>query len=210
MIHRIVALALMMSVMISCSNGLTGNSSGPTVKTDPAPAHLAKATFAGGCFWCMEKPFDQVVGVVETTVGYTGGHHQSPSYNEVAAGVTDQIEAIEIVYDPKKVTYEKLIDVFWRNINPTQTDGQFADRGNQYKTAIFFHSPDQEQTALESKGALDASKKFDLPIYTKVRAAGAFWRAEKYHQAYYKKNPGAYTRYHRASGRAAYIERVWN
>lgn len=169
----------------------------------------AVATFAGGCFWCMQPPFDNTPGVTATSVGYSGGAKQNPSYDEVSAGRTEHAEAIQVEYDPEKVSYETLLDVFWKNIDPTQENGQFADKGKQYRTAIFYHTEAQQQAAIASKKALEASQKFSEPIVVAIEPASSFYDAEDYHQKYYTKNPEHYKRYKIGSGRASFIERVW-
>ena len=171
------------------------------------PDHLNKATFAGGCFWCMQPPFDYLKGVIHTRVGYTGGHKENPTYEEICLGNTGHTEAVEIVYDPGKISYVELLDVFWRNIDPTQADGQFADRGTQYRTAIFYHNEEQKKSAKESKEKLAKLRKFKKPIITEIEAAVKFYAAEEYHQEYYKKSPLRYNAYKKGSGRADYIEK---
>lgn len=168
-----------------------------------------KATFAGGCFWCMEPPFEKLPGVVEVISGYTGGTLENPTYKEVSAGGTGHLESVEITYDPSVVTYEKLLDTFWRQINPTDSGGQFVDRGYQYTTAIFYHNEAQRLAAEESRREMDASGRFDSPIVTPVLEAGKFYRAEEYHQDYYKKNPEHYERYRRGSGRSGFLAKTW-
>ncbi|MEY4728880.1 MAG: hypothetical protein RL020_38, partial [Pseudomonadota bacterium] len=153
------------------------------------PAGTAKATFAGGCFWCMEPPFDKLDGVISTTSGYTGGQKLNPTYEEVSAGRTGHAEAMQIVYDPKKVSYEKLLEVFWHNVDPTIKDAQFCDHGNQYRTGIFVHDEQQKLAAENSKTALDKSKPFKAALVTEITAATQFYPAEDYHQDYYMKNP---------------------
>lgn len=177
--------------------------------TPPSMAHVAKATFAGGCFWCLEGPFDQLEGVLTTTAGYTGGQVPNPTYEQVSSGTTGHAEALEVTFDPSKVIYEQLLDVFWRNIDPTDPHGQFADQGSQYRTAIFYHSEDQRRLAEASKEALAQSGKFDRPVATTIAPAGAFYPAEDYHQEYYKKYPFRYQLYREGSGRATYLRRVW-
>lgn len=174
----------------------------------PAPGNQL-ATFAGGCFWCMQPVFDAMPGVVRATVGYTGGITANPTYDDVSAGRTGHLEAIEIEFDPAKVDYGKLVDAFWHTIDPTQSDGQFADRGSQYKTAILYHSLEQKLVAEASKKALNESGKFERPVVTEVREAEVFYPAEEYHQGYYKKDPGHYQAYKQGSGRAGFIERTW-
>jgi peptide-methionine (S)-S-oxide reductase len=180
-----------------------------TTQTPPAPAGLAKATFAGGCFWCMEPPFDKVDGVISTTSGYTGGQKTAPSYEEVSAGGSGHAEAVEILYDPKKVSYEKLLQVFWHNIDPTVKDQQFCDHGAQYRTGIFVHDAEQRRVAEASKAELAKSKPFKEPIVTEIVDAKQFWAAEDYHQDYYKKNPIRYKYYRTGCGRDARLKQVW-
>jgi len=168
---------------------------------------LAEATFAGGCFWCMEGPFDSLPGVRDTIVGYTGGQVKDPTYEQVSAGTTGHTESVLVVYNPKEVSYEKLLEAFWKNIDPTQQDGQFADRGSQYRTAIFFHTEEQKKSAEASKAEI--SKKFDSPIATTIEPSSVFYRAEQYHQDYYKKNSVHYKLYKVGSGREDYLKRVW-
>ncbi len=170
---------------------------------------LAKATFAGGCFWCMEHPFDQLPGVVSVTSGYTGGRTKSPTYGEVSAGSTGHTEAVQIVYDPKKIDYPKLLYVFWRNIDPVTPDQQFCDAGSQYRSAIFYHDEAQRKLAKESKRILERSKRFPAPIATEIVAAAAFYEAEEYHQHFYKKNPLRYRYYRRSCGRDARLQELW-
>lgn len=168
-----------------------------------------EATFAGGCFWCMEPPFDSLSGVVETVVGYSGGKEKNPTYEQVWQGRTGHAEAIRVVYDPAKIDYETLLETFWINIDPTQVDGQFADRGRHYRTAIFYHDDSQKEKALLSKKKLEESGKFKKPIVTSVEKLVSFYRAEEYHQNYYQKNPIHYGNYKIGSGRAGFIERTW-
>jgi peptide-methionine (S)-S-oxide reductase len=172
-------------------------------------AGLEKATFAGGCFWCMEPPFDKLDGVVSTTSGYTGGNTVNPTYRQVSAGGTGHAEAVEILYDPKTISYEKLLDVFWRNVDPTATDRQFCDDGNQYRAEIFFHNEDQKRLAEQSRAAIERTKPFKEPIVTKITPALAFHRAEEYHQDYYKKNPIRYKFYRHNCGRDQRLRELW-
>ena len=167
------------------------------------------ATFAGGCFWCIQPPFDKLDGVVKTTVGYTGGKEKNPTYEQVSSGTTGHAESIEIVYDPKKVTYEELLEVFWMNINPTDTGGQFVDRGKQYRPAIFYHSEAQKEAAQASKKKLDESGRFDKPVVVEIVEATEFYPAEDYHQEFYKKNPIRYKSYRWGSGRDDFIKKYW-
>jgi peptide methionine sulfoxide reductase msrA/msrB len=174
-----------------------------------AESPYKKATFAGGCFWCMEPPFEKLDGVIEVVSGYTGGQEKNPTYQEVASGGTGHTEAIQILYDPSKVTYGDLLDVFWRQINPTDPGGQFADRGSQYRTGIFYHDEEQKRLAEDSKRSLEESGKFEKPIATEITEAAEFYRAEDYHQDYYKKNSTHYKRYRTGSGREAYLKATW-
>ena len=168
-----------------------------------------KATFAGGCFWCMVPPFEKLDGVKEVVSGYTGGQKANPTYDEVSSESTGHMESIEVTYDPTKVSYEKLLDVFWRQINPTDAGGQFVDRGPSYKSAIFYHNEEQKRLAEESKRKLGESKRFDKPIVTEIRPAMPFYRAEEYHQDYWKKNPVRYRFYRNNAGRDQFLERTW-
>ncbi len=174
-----------------------------------AGARLEKATFAGGCFWCMTPPFEKLDGVKEVISGYTGGHTVNPTYEQVSSEATGHRESVEVVYDPSKVSYEKLLDVFWRQINPTDADGSFVDRGSSYKSAVFYHNEEQKRLAEESKKKLEGSGRFDKPIVTEIVPAGPFYRAEEYHQDYWKKNPVRYKFYRYNSGRDQYLEKVW-
>jgi peptide-methionine (S)-S-oxide reductase len=175
----------------------------------PAPQHVEKATFAGGCFWCVEHDFDHVPGVVSVTSGYTGGTVKNPSYEEVSAGGTGHAESVEIVFDPSKITYPKLLDVFWHNIDPTTPDAQFCDHGHQYRTAIFYHDETQKRLAEESKREIERTKPFSDPIVTEIVPAGPFYRAEEYHQKYYMKNPVRYKFYRYSCGRDRRLEELW-
>ncbi|MBL0123595.1 MAG: peptide-methionine (S)-S-oxide reductase MsrA [Betaproteobacteria bacterium] len=174
-----------------------------------APANTARAIFAGGCFWCMEAPFDKLDGVVSTTSGYTAGTKKDPTYKEVSAGWTGHTEAVEIVYDPAKVSYQKLLDVFWHNIDPTTKDAQFCDHGSQYRSGIFYADDAQKAAAEASKAALDKSKPFKGAIVTEVTAATQFYPAEDYHQDYYLKNPLRYKYYRNGCGRDARLTALW-
>jgi methionine-S-sulfoxide reductase len=167
------------------------------------------AIFAGGCFWCMQPPFDKLPGVVGTSVGYCGGKEQNPSYKQVAYGRTGHTESIKVVYDPKKVSYAQLLEVFWRNMDPTDAKGQFADRGRQYRPAVFYLDETQRKAALRSKAKLAKSGRFSKPIVVEITKASTFWDGEGYHQQFYKKNPTRYYSYRRGSGREAFLRRVW-
>jgi len=175
-----------------------------------APAtHLEKAIFAGGCFWCMEHPFDKLDGVVSVVSGYTGGHKINPTYEEVSSGTTGHAESVEITYDPSKISYAKLLDVFWHNIDPTVKDRQFCDWGTQYRSAIFYTSEEQRRLAENSKKELEQAKRFKGPIYTQVMPAMVFYPAEEYHQHYYKKNPVRYEYYRYTCGRDQRLKELW-
>jgi peptide-methionine (S)-S-oxide reductase len=172
-----------------------------------AAAEAATATFAGGCFWCMEPPFDELDGVLSTVSGYTGGSKKDPTYEEVSNGLTGHAEAVRITYDPKKISYERLLEVFWRNIDPLTPSGQFCDKGTQYRSAIFYHSASQKRLAEQSKKALQP--RFKQPIVTEIVPAGEFYPAEDYHQDYYKKNPIRYYVYTSGCGRERRLRELW-
>lgn len=172
-----------------------------------ATAQTAKATFAGGCFWCMEPPFDKLDGVISTTSGYVGGKKKNPTYEEVSAGGTGHAEAVQVVYDPKKVSYEKLLEVFWHNVDPLVKDRQFCDRGNQYRSAIFYHDETQKRLAEQTKKAKE--KELGKPVVTEIVPASQYYAAEDYHQDYYKKNPIRYKLYRANCGRDARLEQLW-
>ena len=174
-----------------------------------ARAETRTANFAGGCFWCMQEPFDQVKGVTNTVVGYTGGSKEDANYTAVSAHKTEHREAIEITYDPAQVSYDQLLDVFWRNINPTQADGQFHDLGLSYQAAIYYRNYEEKKLAEASKEKLAKSGRFDRPIVTEILPAKPFYPAEDYHQKYYQKNPAAYEAYHIGSGRVSYLANIW-
>ena len=182
---------------------------GATRRAEPPTAGLSVATFAGGCFWCMEPPFDKLEGVVSTTSGYTGGTTVGPSYKQVSAGGTGHTEAVRVVYDPAKVSYGTLLDVFWRNIDPLDAKGQFCDRGQEYRPAIFAHDEEQKRLAETSKAQLTASGRFQQPIAVSVEPARDFYEAEDYHQDYSVKNPSKYQFYRWNCGRDARLEKVW-
>lgn len=197
MLERILMVSLVISVGIIMA---IGSSEG---------ARLEKATFAGGCFWCMEPPFEKLEGVKEVISGYTGGDTKDPTYKEVLSGTTSHLEAAQVIYDPDIITYAKLLDVFWKQIDPTDDGGQFVDRGSSYLTAIFYHSEEQKMLAEQSKEALEKSGRYDKPVVTPIRPAGPFYRAEDYHQDYYKKNPWRYEYYRSRSGRDKFLDKIW-
>lgn len=167
------------------------------------------ATFAGGCFWCMVKPFDEYKGVESVISGYTGGYIENPTYEEVCTDLTGHIEAVQITFDDEIISYKELLDIYWSVINPTQVGGQFADLGHHYKTVIFYHDEVQREEAESSKHELSISGLYDKPIATEIRKAEKFYPAEDYHQYYYKKNPKHYNMYYKGSGRAKYVNRIW-
>jgi methionine-S-sulfoxide reductase len=176
----------------------------PTLASAPR-----KATFAGGCFWCMEPPYDKLAGVISTTSGYTGGPEENPSYEDVARGRTGHREAVEVLFDPEKISYEKLLEVFWKNINPTQPNGQFVDIGPQYRSAVFYHDEAQRKAAAAFREKILQSGRFQGPIVTEILPAGPFYPAEEYHQDYYLKNPLQYKFYRTGSGRDRFLEKIW-
>ncbi len=172
-------------------------------------ASTGMATFAGGCFWCMEPPFDKQDGVLSTTSGYMGGAEENPTYKKVSAGSTGHAEAVQVRYDPSKVSYEKLLEVFWMQIDPTTPNRQFVDVGRQYRAAIFYNDEEQRRLAEESKTQLGKSERHEGPIVTEIVPAGDFWPAEDYHQDYYKKNPIRYKFYRFNSGRDQFLKKIW-
>ena len=171
--------------------------------------NLKTATFAGGCFWCMESDFEKVSGVVEAVSGYTGGQKQNPTYEEVSAGGTGHAEAVQVTYDPAKITYKELLDVFWRHVDPTDAGGQFVDRGSQYRTAIFYHDEEQKRIAEDSREQMEKSSRFSAPIVTEIVPLTEFYPAEDYHQDYYRHNPLRYRFYRLGSGRDQFLKSTW-
>ncbi len=200
-IYLITFMALSLLSILQASGGQAGS--------EVSGGKLEKATLAGGCFWCMQPPFDKLDGVISTTVGYCGGQEENPTYKQVSAGKTGHAEAIEIVYDPSRTTYSELLNVFWRNIDPTQEDGQFSDIGSQYRTAIFYHNEEQRRLAEVSKEKQEKSGRFTKKIVTEIVPATPFYEAEEYHQDYYKKNPLRYKLYRYGSGRDDYLAKKW-
>ncbi len=177
--------------------------------TSVAGQNYKTAIFAGGCFWCMEGPFQEEEGVIDAVVGYTGGHVDNPTYEQVSAGTTGHYEAVQVRYDPERVSYEQLLNIFWHQVDPTDGGGQFADRGTQYLTAVFYLDDEQKILAERSKKALDASHIFEKPVATAILPAEKFYPAEEYHQDYYKKHSLQYTLYKTGSGRANFIKKTW-
>ena len=207
--HWTLGALVALGVGIATAFAMGGPLAQATTATGPAPAGLAKATFAGGCFWCVESDFDKVPGVVSTTSGYIGGKVANPSYEQVSAKTTGHAEAVEIVYDPKRVSYEQLLEYFWRTIDPTTKDRQFCDAGTPYRSAIFALDAQQLAAAKASLASLEKSKPFKEPVVTEIALAGPFYAAEDYHQDYYKKNPVRYKYYRTSCGRDARITQLW-
>ncbi len=203
---RRAALAL-----LAASALFAGSRSAPAGAASPGPerGETRQATFAGGCFWCMVPPFARLPGVLTVTSGYTGGLTKSPSYEQVSSGVTGHAESVQVVYDPGRISYAQLLDVYWHNVDPTDGAGQFCDRGEQYRTAIFVHGEEQRRLAVESKGAVTAQLEVPGPIVTQIVPASAFYPAEEYHQDYYRKNPVRYRFYRFNCGRDRRLEEVW-
>jgi peptide-methionine (S)-S-oxide reductase len=182
---------------------------GTVAQAAPPPAGRAAAVFAGGCFWCEETAFEGVPGVIAVISGYTGGQVDNPTYEQVSAGVTGHAEAVQVIYDPAVIGYEKLLDIFWRNVDPFQKDAQFCDHGTQYRSAIFYRGEDQKRAAFESLRKLEAEPRFKGKIVTEIVPATKFYRAEEYHQDYYKKNPVHYKMYRMGCGRDARLKEIW-
>lgn len=185
------------------------NAPAAETRKEPFDGKWSVAIFAGGCFWCMEPPFEKLNGVKEVISGYTGGSQKNPTYDEVSYGKTDHVEAVLIRFDSKQITYRELLDVYWKTFNPMQDNGQFYDIGTQYRSGIFYLNEEQRDLAQQSKEDLEQSGRFPRPIVTEIMKAKDFWRAEEYHQDYYKKNPAHYNRYRIGSGRDAFIKKYW-
>jgi len=198
-----VLLALAAAVAVAAGND------GERKPMEKATGKLEKATFAGGCFWCMEAPFDTLPGVTSVTVGYTGGTLKNPTYEQVSAGGTGHAESVQVEFDPSRVGYAKLLEVFWHNIDPTVKDRQFCDVGSQYRTAIFYHGEEQRKLAEASRADLMKNKPFQASVVTEITAAGPFYPAEEYHQHYYKKNPIRYSYYRASCGRDGRLKQLW-
>ena len=198
MLFRLLALQLSLAAVAS-----------PSALAQGQPSGLAKATFAAGCFWCAEEAMDKVPGVISTTSGYMGGSKKNPTYEEVSSGATGHTEALQVVYDPTKVSYERLLEQFWVNHDPTVKDRQFCDSGSQYRPSIFWHDEEQKRLAEASKARWDKDKPFRQPIVTPIVKASEFWAAEDYHQDYYKKNPVRYKFYVTGCGRYARLDELW-
>ena len=207
--HWTLGALVAIAIGIATALAVSGPRAQASTATGPAPAGLAKATFAGGCFWCVESDFDKVPGVVGTTSGYIGGKTANPTYEQVSNKSTGHAEAVEIVYDPKRVSYEQLLEYFWRTIDPTTKDRQFCDSGSPYRTAIFALDAKQLAAAQASLAKLEKSKPFKEPVVTEIALAGPFYAAEDYHQDYYKKNPVRYKYYRTSCGRDARVTQLW-
>ena len=206
---KIFSLLLIALLMLSGCQGSEAVQKGAKQEMPKEEMNLSKATFAGGCFWCTEADFEKVPGVVKVISGYAGGHKVNPTYSEVSSGTTGHVEAVQVNYDPAKVTYEQLVDYFWRHIDPTDPGGQFVDRGAQYRSVIFYHDEEQRQLAEKSKEALEKSGWFKKPVVTEIVKFTNFYEAEEYHQDYYKKSPFKYKYYRYGSGRDQFLEKVW-
>ena len=196
-------------LLLSTANQAQTQATQALTETEAKLKGLSVATFAGGCFWCMEGPFDKLEGVISTTSGYTGGQKENPTYKQVSAGGTGHTEAVQIVYDPNKITYEQLLDVFWINHDPTEANGQFCDKGSQYRPGIFYHDEEQRTQAEASKKQIEGTKIFSEPVVTEVTSASTFYPAEDYHQDYYIKNPFRYKFYRYGCGRDSRLEALW-
>jgi len=206
--NRLIILAALL--FSACQNSESRESGATPATANPVDLkNLATATFAGGCFWCMEPPFDKLAGVISTTSGYIGGHKLDPTYEEVSAGETGHAEAVQIIYDSTQISYEQLLHVFWRNIDPLTANRQFCDGGSQYRAAIFYHHNEQKRLADESKTKLAQTRKFDRPIVTEIVAAGKFYPAEAYHQDFYKKSAFHYKTYRAGCGRDRRLKELW-
>jgi peptide-methionine (S)-S-oxide reductase len=195
-------MALLAGLLLGVA--LVATAAEPATKTKTA---TATAVFAGGCFWCMVHPFDELPGVMSVTSGYTGGQKVNPTYEQVSAGDTGHVEAVQIIFDPKQIGYEKLLEVFWRNVDPLDKGGQFCDRGSTYTSAVFYQNDEQKKLAEQSKAAIE--KKLGKPVVTAIRPAATFYAAEDYHQDYYKKNPLRYKYYRYSCGRDQRLEELW-
>ena len=203
---RVFALVMFIAALLALSSyAETNEQTTSTVK----PEDLSVATFAGGCFWCTESDFEKLPGVHKVISGFSGGHVANPSYEEVSKGTTGHVESVQVYYDPKVISYDALLDAYWRMINPTDNEGQFVDRGNQYRTLIFYHTEEQKEQAEHSRQLLNESGRYKAPVITEIRKFEAFYPAEEYHQDYYKKNPIRYKYYRYQSGRDQYLEKIW-
>jgi peptide methionine sulfoxide reductase msrA/msrB len=208
--RNLIITLLTVTAVLACYHPASSMDRSDNPSIVPAPAMTRTAIFAGGCFWCTEADFEKVDGVVDAISGYTGGKEVNPTYEQVSSGRTGHVEAVKVIYDPSKVSYAQLLDVFWRHVDPTDDGGQFVDRGPQYKSAIFYGNEEEHQLAVASEKKLAASGRFDKPIVTLIRPAGPFYPAEEYHQDYYKKNPIRYKWYRSGSGRDQFLDKTWS
>ncbi len=206
-VRLIIVIAMIAVFLVGCQQA--GNPQEVKATMSGSNENIRVATFAGGCFWCGESDFEKIPGVIRVIPGYTGGRTNNPRYEDVSAGKTGHMEAVQVHFDPAKVSYRELLDVFWRHIDPTDDGGQFVDRGGQYRSAIFYQDEEQRVQAEQSKDALQKSGRFSRPVVTKLLPAGPFWEAEDYHQDYYRKNPLRYQFYRNGSGRDQFLEKVW-
>jgi peptide-methionine (S)-S-oxide reductase len=204
---RTLKTLIMTSILVACAGSDPATASPGTAAATPLEAGQAEAIFAGGCFWCMEKPFDKLPGVVSTTSGYTGGSELHPTYQAVSSHRTSHYEALRVVYSPDLVSYDRLLEVFWHNVDPTQADGQFCDRGEQYRTGIFTSDPAEIASAEASK--VTAATQLAKPIVTEILPAATFWVAEDYHQDFYVKSPARYSSYRTGCRRDARLQQLW-
>jgi len=203
--HLLISLITIL-FLVGCTDNQPGSRD---VNLKDVEGEYAIATFAGGCFWCLEPPFDQLDGVISTSSGFTGGNTFNPSYDQVKSGTTGHTECVQVLYDPKKITYEKLLKVYWMQIDPTQVDGQFVDKGPMYRTGIFFHNDEQKAAAIRSMKVHEKSGIFKGKIITEITAFNQFFRAEEYHQDFYMKSPLRYKYYRFHSGRDEYLKSIW-
>ena len=208
-IHVLILIAAVFFIGTAAFHAYSKDKSTQEQKMTEIPDNAGTATFAGGCFWCSESDLEKADGVIEVISGYTGGSEENPTYDDVSGGRTGHLEAVQVIYDPDRISYEELLTLYWRHIDPTDGGGQFVDRGPQYRTAIFYHDDRQRRLAEKSKARLQASGRFSEPIVTEILPLKAFYPAEDYHQDYYRKNPLRYKFYRRASGRDRFIERFW-
>ena len=208
---RIIIFSLIVLILIVTAISIDMNNEEQIIeeKRDYAIENYETAIFAGGCFWCMEPPFEKLEGVIDAISGYTGGSLENPTYEQVSSGSTEHLEAVKIVYDPELISYEALLEVFWRQIDPTDSQGQFVDRGYQYTSAIFYNNDKEKALAEKSLEALEASGRFDQKIVTPIREAKAFYKAEEYHQDYYIKSDVKYKYYSSQSGREDFLNKIW-
>lgn len=208
--RSISSLAVFLT-LAACSSSADGQRAAPapagSPEAPPVPAGRAEAIFAGGCFWCMEGPFEALDGVVSVTSGYTGGRERAPTYEQVSAGETGHAEAVRVIFDPARIGYARLLEVYWHNVDPTQAGGQFCDHGEQYRTAIFVHGEAQRRLALASRDRV--AEALGRPIVTAIEDAGPFWVAEDYHQDFYRTNPTRYRSYRAGCGRDARLRQLW-